>query len=200
MSEARMSAAGLTGAMSGSTIGTLFRDTARRHSAVIAIRADNARIAYCDLNARVNQIAGLLAARGLRKGDRVAILSENRPEYLEIILACAKLGLIAACQNWRQSAPELTHCINLLQARILFSSPRYADMAMSLSLGDSGRYTFGQMFGACLDPAATGEPAEDVDPEDGLLILYTSGTTGMPKGALISHRAMIARGIAMMVD
>ncbi|MET3616290.1 fatty-acyl-CoA synthase [Rhizobium aquaticum] len=200
MTQTRHSAAALAGATSGPTIGTLFRDASRRHAANIAIRAGAARTSYADLNARVNQVADFLKGRGLGRGDRVAILSENRSEYLEIILACAKLGLIAACQNWRLLASELTHCISLVQPRILFSSQRYADIAMSLSSDTVERVTFGPAFEDCLDPASTGEPGDEVDPEDGLLILYTSGTTGLPKGALISHRAMIARGLAMMVD
>jgi len=194
------SAAAAVGAHSGPTIGTLFRDASGRHAANTAIRFGSARVSYSALNGRVNRLAHALRGHGLRKGDRVAILSENRPEYLEIVLACAKLGLIAACQNWRQSAPELTHCVNLVEPGILFCSHRYDEIARSLPLTNVEICTFGEAFEMFLAGAPADEPEQEVHSEDGLLILYTSGTTGLPKGALISHRAMIARGFAMMVD
>lgn len=200
MSGVQASNAAAAGASAGPTIGTLFRDASRRHAANTAIRFGKLRVSYSALNERVNRLAHALASRGFRKGDRVAVLSENRPEYLEIVLACSKLGLIAACQNWRQSAPELTHCINLVEPKILFASQRYDEMARSLPIGAIDICTFGTEFEAFAARDRADEPAEDLHSEDGLLILYTSGTTGLPKGALISHRAMIARGFAMMVD
>lgn len=187
-------------ACAGPTIGTLFADAAQRYPDNIAIRFGDRRISYSTLEDRAKRLANWLLNRGLERGARIAILSENRPEYLEVVLACAKIGLIAACQNWRQSVPELTHCINLVEPDILFCSPRYREVAASLSLGDVTLCAFGPEYEAGLEASSAVEPGTDVHAEEGLLILYTSGTTGLPKGALISHRAMIARGMAMMVD
>src|SRR5688572_14362504 len=114
-----------------STVGSLFRARVRQFPSRIAIQsgalcsnaacsdavgsdaAGPARLDYRELDARVARLAGALAALGVARGERVALLSENRPEYLEVLLAAARLGASVACQNWRLTAAELAHCIEL---------------------------------------------------------------------------------------
>ena len=74
-------------------------------------------LTYAGLNDRVNRLANGLARRGLQRGDRVCLLSKNRGDYLELILAAAKLGVILACQNWRQITTELRPCIGLVSPK-----------------------------------------------------------------------------------
>jgi acyl-CoA synthetase (AMP-forming)/AMP-acid ligase II len=92
----------------------------------IALQENDRRLSYRALNARVNQLASRLLAVGLTRGDRVAILSENRCEFVEVELAAAKLGVITACQNWRQADAELTHGIHLAEPKLIIVSERYA--------------------------------------------------------------------------
>ncbi|WP_245331272.1 class I adenylate-forming enzyme family protein [Mesorhizobium sophorae] len=186
-------------AAAGPTVASLFRDSARANAASPAIVGAGNTISYGMLNERVNRLASALRHDGVMAGDRVAIVSENRSEYIEIVLACAKIGAIAACQNWRQAAPELAHCLRLVEPRFIFASPRFAEAAASLGLAYP-LALFGDGYEHMLDTGSPQEPDISASAEDGLLILYTSGTTGLPKGAVISHRAIIARALVMMAD
>lgn len=181
------------------TIADLFRERVRRDCATVALEEGGRSLTYAALNERVNRLCGVLASRGVHRGDRVAILSENRAEFIEAQVACAKLGAILACQNWRQSAEELTHCLTLAEPRLMLVSPGFAER-LAATGHDVQAMTLGEEYEAALAAQAAREPPSLAEPEDGLAILYTSGTTGMPKGALISHRAMIARGVIARLD
>jgi fatty-acyl-CoA synthase len=110
-------------------------------------------------------------------------------------------GAVVACLNWRQSADELSYCLSLVEPKLLFVSPRYASAAAGLPLRPFVAIEFGPQFERWVERGAgSAVPTVDVDPESGLLILYTSGTTGLPKGAVISHRAVIARSLIMMAE
>jgi fatty-acyl-CoA synthase len=201
--EPQSSAATLahTAAYSGPSVGRLFEASARLYPDRLALADKDRRHTYGELNARVDRIAAALNDSGVGAGDVVAILSENRAEFVEIELACAKLGVIAACQNWRQAPDELSHCVSLVEPKILFASPRYASVATGLRFKAPNVVEFGFAFEEWIRRSARSTaPTVDVDAETGLLILYTSGTTGLPKGAVISHRAMIARSLIMMAE
>src|SRR6185312_13522137 len=75
---------------------------------------------------RVERASAMLASHGLQRGDRVALLSRNRPEYFEIELAAANLGVITACLNWRLSPRELSYCIDLVSPKLLIVEPDLA--------------------------------------------------------------------------
>src|SRR3990172_13263509 len=119
------SAAALIRRAGGSTIGSLFRARARLAPGALAVDDGQRRLTFSALDDRVNRTAHVLAALGVGRGERVAILSENRIEYLELELAAATLGAIAACQNWRLAPPELQHCISLVAPRVIVVSPRH---------------------------------------------------------------------------
>ena len=85
------------------TIGELFRASALIHRSSVAIEYQGRHVSYGELLDRVHRTTSMLASQGLRRGDRVALLSRNRPEYLEVELAAANLGIITACLNWRLS-------------------------------------------------------------------------------------------------
>lgn len=184
----------------GSTFGNLFRSRAAHCRNRIAVSDERRTLTYGQINDRVNQLANMMALAGVNVGDRVAILSENRSEYTELQLACAKAGAIAACQNWRQSDAELSHCINLVSPSLLFCSQRHLATVSRLGLARPRIVVFGDDYETLLRQNSSREPAAAVSPEDGMLVLYTSGTTGFPKGALISHRAMVARAALMYAD
>jgi fatty-acyl-CoA synthase len=183
-------------AVIGGTVGGMFTDTVRGASETIALREDGTELTYRAFNARVNRLASALAARGLVHGDRVAILAGNCIDYVTLLMACAKQGYIAACLNWRQVERELAQSIELVDPALLIVSSEYA----SLSLGPTPRVVLGESFEALLASGQEDEPVARVASEDGLIILFTSGTTGRSKGALVSHRAMIARGMLMRAD
>jgi acyl-CoA synthetase (AMP-forming)/AMP-acid ligase II len=167
----------------GLTVGTLFHHQAVRNGGRTALESDGRSLTYAQLGERVNRLAHAFAAKGVGRGDRIAVLSENRLEYPELQLAAARLGAILACQNWRQSGPELQHCVSLVAPRLAVVSERHADRLAAIDHGVPETVTLGDEYEALLK-AASAEPRPDVArPEDGLVILYTSGTTGLPKAA-----------------
>lgn len=175
------------------TVGDLLRQQVKRTPSRVAIVAGDSEVTYSDFQERVNRLANALTKEGLQRGQRIAILSENRIEYLELCFAAAKVGLIMAALNCRLSQSEMLHCLRLVEPSAILISPRYREMYESLGEIFGTTMVFGDDYEARLSVSAADEPEVVVDPEDGLLIMYTSGTTGLPKGALISHRAEVAR-------
>ena len=183
-----------------STVGSLFRSVARRHHDRCAVEAAGRALTYGELDERVARATEALRRLGVARGDRVAILSENRPEYLELELACATLGAILACQNWRLAPPELRHCIALVSPTLCVVSERHAALLERAAVGPIRTLRLGAAYETQLGPPPARRPEIAAEPEDGLLILYTSGTTGLPKGAVISHRAELARYLVFFAE
>ena len=175
------------------TLADLFHKQAVLQPDAPALTDGQALYTYAQLAARTAQLAAALQGLGLARGDRLALLSENRLEYIELELAAAQLGVIVACLNWRLVDAELTHCIRLVSPALIVVSPRYAATLQRLDHGAPRTLALGPAFEHWRGHAAPLPRTDRVDPEDGLVILYTSGTTGLPKGALISQRAMVAR-------
>jgi len=183
-----------------STVATSFAQQVRLNPDAVAVEDAVRSYSYAELDERVRRLAGVLAGRGVSRGDRVAILSENRIEYLEAQLAAARLGAIAACQNWRLATPELTHCLDLVEPRaVLVSQPHREALSAAGHDGDTA-IEFGIGYEALLASTDPDRAEREVDPEDPILILYTSGTTGLPKGAVLSHRAEIVRNLVIRAE
>src|SRR5262249_30299636 len=181
----------LVGRAARSTVASLFGTVAQICADRVAVVDGDRSVSYRELDERARRLAGVLAARGVGRGDRVAGLSENRLEILELFVAAARLCAVVACQSWRLAAPELLHCVDLVAPQTAFASPAQAGRIP----GDV--VVFGAAYEKLLAEAPAPPPGAgaDVDPEDPLLILYTSGTTGLPKGAVLSHRAQIVRNL-----
>ena len=173
----------------GLTVGETLSAQARRNPHRVAIDDGASRLTYLALDQRMNQLANCLAALGVARGSRVAILAENRIEYLEATYAAAKLGAILCALNWRLAGDELAHCVALVEPVVALVSPRFDAAYRALGTAAASIIALGTDYERRLQSADASEPPVVAEPEDGLLILYTSGTTGMPKGALISHRA-----------
>ena len=182
------------------TIGDLLRDRARLCPEKIALVDERRAWTFNQFNKRINRLANTLIASGIKRGERIALLSENRAEYLEIVGAAAKTGAIVCALNWRLSTTELQHCIQLATPKIIITSQRHAEALLGIEHGCECCINLDHDYESLLERGAITEPDVRVDPEDGLLIIYTSGTTGLPKGALISHRAEIARMMVSCAD
>ena len=181
------------------TIGALFHARVPANADHVAVVEGDRALSFAELEDRSNRLANGLMAMGLSRGDRVGLLARNCLEYMEVELAAAKAGLILACLNWRLGDRELTHCINLVEPEVVIVQEALTETLDRLDLHPHRRIVIGGAIGAdyedVLTAGASTYPDLDLDPEDGLVILYTSGTTGLPKGALVSHRAMVARGL-----
>jgi fatty-acyl-CoA synthase len=167
---------------------------------------DEASIKYGDLeltrsefNARINRLAHALREIGVRKGTRVAALMANSNVFLEILLALSKLGGIMVPLNFRLAPPELEYILNDAQPIGLVYSPEFAGSAETVRVKAPSvtQYICEMAGGASTDllyeewiaaqPDGEPVPEADVTLEDIQLIMYTSGTTGKPKGAALSH-------------
>ena len=116
----------------GTTVGGLFAARARIDAGALAVVAGDRRLTFAELNERVNRLAHVLAAQGIRRGDRVGILARNCTAWLELEMAAAKLGAIVAAQNWRLAPPELLHCIRLAEPRAMLVAEEYAETLAGL--------------------------------------------------------------------
>ena len=181
-------------------LGSLFSTRARFAAEQVALESPGARLSYAQLDERANRLANALAGLGVARGDRICVLSENRFEYVETVLAAAKLGCIVAAQNWRLVQAELAYCTQLVEPKLVLVSPRFQALLAGVPHQAARVLAFGDEYEALLAAADRAEPPDVAQPEDGLIILYTSGTTGLPKGALISHRAMMARAQIFYLD
>ena len=163
---------------------------------------------WADFDHRVTKLAGALHRRGVRQGDRVMILMLNRPEFVEATLAANRIGAIAVPVNFRLTPPELAFLVEDCQAAVLVTEPVLAavgtavrDIAPTLAtVVVAGAPTDGDVLGYEDLVAEDGDPAPAVDiPNDSpALIMYTSGTTGHPKGAVLTHANLAAQAMSAM--
>ena len=157
------------------------------------------RMRFGELDERVCALANaMLAQLDLTKGDRVAILSKNCIEYMEIFYACARVGLIAQPLNWRLGTEEMTRILIDGEPSVVAASQEYAQAAADLQaeVGITHRLVFGEGSDASYETlVALGDRSEpaasaNVGDDDPALILYTGGTTGESKGALHTHKTL----------
>jgi long-chain acyl-CoA synthetase len=170
---------------------------ARTWSGNIAVAdLDGTSIRYGELACRVGALAGALKQHGLAPGDRVAIAMSNGPEYYEILLGIWSAGLSAVPLNPRLHAHELEYIIGNSGAKLCFASP---DLVSSLA--DAGCDVVVPGSSAYRDMLGTAPimPAERA-PDDLAWLFYTSGTTGRPKGAMLTHRNVMAFMTSMLAD
>ena len=155
---------------------------------------------FAQFDRHTNQVANSLIALGLKPGDRIAYLGKNSDAYFEVVYGAAKAGVVMAPINWRLAAPEIAYIVRDAGAKVLFVGPEFIDQARGLLpqfgtppvvIASEGGAPDWQDFTSWRDSQSAVDPLTPVDWEDVALQLYTSGTTGHPKGAMLSHRAML---------
>jgi acyl-CoA synthetase (AMP-forming)/AMP-acid ligase II len=139
---------------------------------------------FRQLHNRVKSMAGALSQRGIRRGDRLALLLPNGPEYIQLIYACSWLGVIVVPINTRLSVVEIDH--------VLADASPHGLVRHSLLASPSGRASWELV----IDEEPLTEPNDSApeicyDPEAILAMIYTSGTTGGPKGVMLTHLNML---------
>jgi O-succinylbenzoate-CoA ligase len=164
------------------------------------------RFSYRELDARSNQIANALAGLGIRKGDRVALLLMNGPEFVESFFGVAKLGAVVVPVNWRLVPDELAFILKDSGSRALIYGGEFAEQVADLQgrgaegtdivhwlhVGDAdSRADFALDYAALQGEADEAQPEISARDEDLLYIMYTSGTTGLPKGAVHTHASAL---------
>jgi fatty-acyl-CoA synthase len=172
------------------TIGDAIGRAADRFRDRIALRFGDQAWSYAALNAETTRMAAGLCASGLGRGERVVAFGRNSDRYLLCWIACCKAGLIHVPANYALSPPELSYIVRQSGARLLLHDAELASTAQA-SIAQAAGAPAVQPFDAAV-PADT-LPAEAVDDGDVAQILYTSGTTGAPKGAMLTHRALLSQ-------
>ena len=182
-------------------IGKIPAKTARLapdREALIDIRNDR-RMSFGQLDQRVRKLANALTGElGLQKGDRVAILSKNCIEYMEIYYACARCGMVAQPLNWRLGAEELARILRDGEPAVVVLSDEYAELREQLQsdIDTDCWLSFGPnsdgSYDALVERSDDAEPqiSDSIGGDDPVLILYTGGTTGESKGALHTHHSL----------
>lgn len=180
-------------------IGDWIRKWAEVSPQKVAVIDDGRKYSYEELNQKCNRVANFIHKKGITKGDRVAVLLYNCHEYLEIYFALAKVGAILVPLNWRMASPEITYILNDCKARFLFfdedfvaialyikNNVEYIENFVSLGKEDVSWSEGYHKTEACPSNEPTG--LKEPDSEDLHILLYTSGTTGFPKGSTLSNR------------
>ncbi len=165
------------------------------------------QLTYAQLHARASQVANVLHAAGLERGDRVAILLGNRLEYIELAAGTAAAGLVMVPLNPRLTAPEIGYILGHSGSRALIVDAALAEVAAAAladhpAVGTVLAIDGGDLGGdyeAALADASPEHPRLEIDEDEAFCIAYTSGTTGRPKGVRISHRSrtLVCYGTAL---
>lgn len=183
--------------LDGLTMGSVIRKSAELYPNRTAFIFEDERCTYREYNRRVNKAANGLAGMGLGKGDHIAILGRNSITYLEACHAAAKAGLVFGPLNWRLSAHELSFIVSDADNKVLLVEADFQALAAEF-LDDlkgvtvvvyGGEITLegAVSYDELTAGASSEEPSVDVDSDDEAIIMYTSGTTGLPKGAVLTH-------------
>lgn len=182
-------------------------ESARAYPDKVALRFAGRSYTYAELKERVDRLAGALAGFGVKKGDCVSVVSPNTNASIEVLFACARIGAVCARLNVRFSPQVISTLLERSEAAVVFASADQLE-AIGSCAESGGSATLvllgsdeGEMqarFGALAyeEVLASAEPRGEscaVSPVDPALLLYTSGTTGMPKGVLLSHGALLHR-------
>ena len=168
------------------TLPELLRWRARRHPELIALQDATTATSYGELDRRTTALAnGLIGRLGVKPGDRVAILDKNSAAYLELMLALGKAGAVAAPVNWRLAPREVRTVVEDAKATLCVVGEEFTASADGITTRVAG-------FDELPRDDSAPDPRRDVDPAEVVWQLYTSGTTGVPKGAMLTHENLYA--------
>jgi long-chain acyl-CoA synthetase len=180
----------------------------------VALVTESAELSWGALDERSNRVANALAGLGIGSNDRVAFLGKNAPEYFEVLFGAAKVGAVTVAVNWRLSASEIAFIVDDAQARVMVVGAEFAATARQLE-GELTTVKTVLVYGhddpsdpraasyqEWLAGATPDDPGHSAQPEDVAVQLYTSGTTGLPKGAMLTNAnmAVLHGAIEQMFD
>ncbi len=169
-------------------VADLVRQHAAERPSAPCLTFDGQTIDFRELDRRSSQVANALLGAGLGAGSRVAVIAKNSPVFYELVFGCAKAGVVLVPVNWRLSPREIADILDDASPRLVL-----ADAEQAAGLPEAARSTYAVMrlepdYGPWRDAAAEDDPRIAAAQGGTLALLYTSGTTGRPKGVMISHQ------------
>jgi acyl-CoA synthetase (AMP-forming)/AMP-acid ligase II len=177
-------------------LGDIARYHARVRPAAIALTFEGRDTAFSEFDRNTNRVANALLAEGVAAGRRIAYIGKNSDHYFEALIGAAKMGAVMTPIGWRLAPAEIAYIIADAGAALVFVGPEVIGQAQDVArlletpptiiAMEAGAHPHRQ-FEAWRDAASPNEPAADIAPGDVAVQLYTSGTTGKPKGAMLTH-------------
>ena len=152
-------------------------------------------VTYAELQSRTNKIANKMNSTGLQSGDRIAYLGKNSDRYFEALVGSMKAGVSMVPINWRFSPAEVEHILNETRPKVIFVDREFKEVVnhagsdLILLDHDQAHDDFSEWYSTANDSVLLGRPLRD----SAAIIMYTSGTTGLPKGAILSHGCLADR-------
>ncbi|MEO0879138.1 MAG: fatty acid--CoA ligase [Pseudomonadota bacterium] len=169
----------------------------------VASKFEGRATTYAMLHSHTNKVAHALIATGAKKNDRIGYLAKNSDLYFEILFGAAKMGAVTLPIGWRLAAAEIAHILKDGEVSLLFVGGEFADLASEV-IKQSGREirvigledNSATGFAGWRDQQSEDDPGVEISPSETTLQLYTSGTTGRPKGVMLTHANLLEIWIA----
>ena len=175
------------------TLAAVVRTHARDRPEQPAITYEGRTLSYGDLDERSSRVARALLASGVRAGDRVAFLDKNTPEFFEVQFGAAKIGAVTVAVNWRLAPPEIAFILNDARVPMLVVGEEFVPAIESCRDDLEAlrcAFTVGPDYERWIGVQPPDDPGHRAAPEDVGVQFYTSGTTGLPKGVMLTNRSL----------
>jgi fatty-acyl-CoA synthase len=181
------------------SLDTLLANCSSRHAHRLACVDGTQRLTWAELDARVTNLAHWLLNRGIGPGDRIALLLTDGSPFLTTLLACGRIGAIAVLLNWRLAPAEIAWIIGNAEPAMTFVNPRFAALLAEAEAGEvivvDECHDASGAFETLAGAQQIAAPLPDLAPDRSLYMMYTSGTTGKPKGCLQAGSAVAASAL-----
>ena len=174
----------------------MVRERANSRGNAIVYEFEGRQTSFTEFDIKTNRVANALVALGVKPGERIAYIGKNSDFYFELLLGAMKAGVVMAPVNWRLAGPEVAFIVDDCKAPVLFTGPEFITQVRNIKaqlpsvrhvITTEGGAPEWQDFTAWRDAQSSDDPRVPISPRDIAIQLYTSGTTGKPKGAMLSH-------------
>src|SRR3981081_2232743 len=174
----------------------MLRARAKSRGNATAFEFEGRRTSFAELDIKTNRVANALRALGIKPRERIAYFGKNSDVYFELLLGAMKANVVMAPVNWRLAGPEVAFIVGDCKASVLFVGPEFVTQVRNIKsqlpdlrtvITTEGGAPEWQDFTAWRDAQSDDDPKVPISRKDIAIQLYTSGTTGKPKGAMLSH-------------
>src|SRR5258708_37523027 len=174
----------------------MVRARAKSRGSAIAVDFEGRQTSFAEFDSKTNRVANALKALGVKPRERIAYLGKNSDIYFELLLGAMKANVVMAPVNWRLAGPEIAFIVGDCKAPVLFVGPEFTTQVRNIKsqlpdlrtvIATEGGTPEWQDYTAWRDAQSGDDPKIAVSPKDIAIQLYTSGITGKPKGAMLSH-------------